>query len=487
MPARTTVIIGGCIVAYQEGRHRILENGVAAYRGSDIIHVGSEWQGEADATIDASGKLVCPGFISTHCHAVSHAGDRLVIDGGRRDFLRTGFLNYAPRRSEGGPGFSAADDPAASHRFGFATLLKGGVTTFVQLDGGPLDEGATILRVAGESGMRLYYSPVYSGGSYSFDANGTLVNSKDEALGIEGLKSAAKFIERNDGGFGGRLRGILVLDELFNASPRLLAETKSVARTLGTRITLHASEQLFEFHDILRRTGKTPVGWMGAEGFLGEDVILGHCVYVSGHSFTGYPFAGDLEILAGSGSCVAHAPVALSRRGVALESFQRYLDHGIKLSIGTDSYPLDIIGEMRAASIICKIADANNEAAQARDVFNAATLGGADALGRSDLGRICKGAKADFTIIDMDSLDIGPVKDPIRALIHSGSRDLVDTVIVDGTTLVEGGKLRMWNEKDVLSAARAGTERVWQKFEKYHWSGKPVEKVFPESFDSWEE
>lgn len=229
----------------------------------------------------------------------------------------------------------------------------------------------------------------------------------------------------------------------------------------------------------------TPVGWMEAEGFLGEDVILGHCVYISGHSYTGYPYAGDLDVLKGCGCHIAHAPVALSRRAVALESFQRYLDHGIKLSMGTDSYPLDMIGEMRAASIIGKIVDANNEAAQARDVFNAATIGGAEALGRSDLGRIAKGAKADFTIIDMDVLDIGPVKDPIRALIHSGSRDLIDKVIVDGRTLVEGGKLTMWNERESLEQARAGAERVWANFSKYHWSGKPVEEVFPESFEGW--
>jgi 5-methylthioadenosine/S-adenosylhomocysteine deaminase len=486
MGEATTIIKGGWIVAWQDDRHRILQNGVVVFRGSDIIHVGREWPGEPDRTIDAGGELVCPGFISTHCHAVSHAGDRLVIDGGRRDLLRTGFLNYVPRVA-GGPGFSALDNPEASHRFGFATLLKGGVTTFVQLDGGPLDDGATILKIAGESGMRLYYSPVFSGGDYSFDAHGRLLNSRDDAPGLAGLKTAEKFIERHNGSFGGKLRGMLVLDELFNASPALLTQTKATARALGARITVHAAEQLFEFHDILRRTGMTPVGWMEAEGFLGEDVIVGHCVYISGHSYTGYPYAGDLDALKGSGCHIAHAPVALSRRGVALESFQRYLDHGIKLSIGTDSYPLDMIGEMRAASIIGKIVDANNEAAQARDVFNAATIGGADALGRSDLGRIAKGAKADFIIIDMDALDIGPVKDPIRALIHSGSRDLIDRVIVDGQILVEGGKLTMWNERDILEQARAGAERVWANFDKYHWSGKPVEEVFPESFDRWKD
>jgi cytosine/adenosine deaminase-related metal-dependent hydrolase len=73
-----------------------------------------------------------------------------------------------------------------------------------------------------------------------------------------------------------------------------------------------------------------------------------------------------------------------------MESFQRYLDHGINVCIGTDVYPLDMLEEMRATSIVGKVIDANFESAHARDVFNAATLGGAKAIGR-DEGRHCGG------------------------------------------------------------------------------------------------
>lgn len=481
----TRAIKGGTIVAFQGGAHRILKDGIVVYRNGEIVHVGASWDGKPNEVIDATGMLVCPGFISVHCHAISHPGDRVVVDGGRRDFLRSGFINYVATRLAGGPGFSSVEDWDASHRFGFATLLKNGVTTVVQLDGGPLDEGATVTRIAGESGMRVYYSPVYNGGDYFFDAAGTLVCQRDEAAGLAGLRRAAAYIERRDGAFAGRLRGIFVLDELFNATPRLLSETKAAAKSLGVKATLHASEQLFEFHEILRRTGRTPVGWMEQVGFLDENVILGHCVYVSGHPLTGYPFAGDLEALRQSGAFVAHAPVALSRRGVALQSFQRFLDAGIGLAIGTDSYPHDIIAEMRAASIVGKLVDANNESASARDVFNAATLGGAAALGRSDLGRIAIGAKADFTIVDMNELTVGPMLDPIKALIHAGGGHLVDTVIVGGEVLVKARRLKVWDEHQILAEVRAGSDRVWSSFGDYHWSGRPIDEVFPQSFVPW--
>lgn len=478
-------IKGGWIVGFQNDSHVILNGGIVVYQDDEIIHVGPSWEGHLDSVIDADGMLVCPGFISVHCHAISHPGDRVVVDGGRRDFLRSGFLNYVPTKTDGGPGFSSPDNWEASHRYGIATLLKNGVTTFVQLDGGPLDDGQTMLRVIGESGIRAYYSPVFSGGDYCFDAQGALICQQDEEVGLDGLRRAILFIERHDGAWGGRLRGMLVLDELFNATPRMLSECKNAAKELGVKVTLHASEQLYEFHEILRRTGRTPVGWMEQEGFLGEDVILGHCIYVSGHPMTGYPFAGDLEALQRSGAFVAHCPVALSRRGVALHSFQRYLEHGVRLAIGTDSYPHDIIAEMRAASIVGKLVDASNESASARDVFNAATLGGAAALGRSDLGRIRKGAKADFCLVRLSSLRIGPVHDPIRALIHAGGGEAVDTVIVGGEVLVERGVLKPWDERSLLAAAQAGADQVWNAFARYHWNGASIDDQFAPSFAAW--
>ena len=109
--SRTTLIRGGTIVAWQDGGHRILEDGVVVYRGDSIVHIGRAWSGVADEVVEASGKLVCPGFISTHAHVSDHVGDRLVVDTGRRDFLRSGFLNYAPRRRPDGPGFSSPATP----------------------------------------------------------------------------------------------------------------------------------------------------------------------------------------------------------------------------------------------------------------------------------------------------------------------------------------------------------------------------------------
>jgi cytosine/adenosine deaminase-related metal-dependent hydrolase len=80
---------------------------------------------------------------------------------------------------------------------------------------------------------------------------------------------------------------------------------------------------------------------------------------------------------------------------------------GINLGLGTDTYPRDLIGEMRWASLVCTIVEHDLTVATSAEVFTAATLGGARALGRDDLGRLARGAKADVVIVDLRSLRIG--------------------------------------------------------------------------------
>jgi len=483
---RTTLIEHGTVVAFDGARHRILRNGVVAFRGDRIIHVGRSFDGHVDERIDATHQLVTPGFVTTHCHLRLNEGYRMVIDGGRRDFLRSGFPNYGGPREGSTRAFVHDQDNAVAVSFALMSLLRFGVTTAVEMDNGGQDDGATVARLAGECGIRLYYSPFFSAASYRFSSSGILEQVWDEARGFQGLERATRFIEQHDGRHDDRLKGLFVLNEFYASTPALRRAAIERARAMKRPLTTHFAEQVFEFHDTLRRHGATPVEVVAREGFLGPDVILGHCKFVSGHSLLGYPFEGDLALLADSGATVSHSPVAYARRGSALESFQRFLDAGVKMSMGTDSMPHDMIREMNVAAMVCKIVDKNNESAKAGDVFDAATLGGARALGRDDLGRLAPGAKADILLIDFDNLGIGPVLDPIRMLVHAGSGEMVDTTIVDGIVRVRGGRPLFWDEARVKADARAAAAKTWAGFPEFHWTGKRVEEVFPPSFEEWE-
>jgi 5-methylthioadenosine/S-adenosylhomocysteine deaminase len=487
IPASADILIsGGTIIAFDGTAHRRLEHGAIAITGNEIIHVGKTWDGTAARRIDAKGKIVIPGQISTHAHIGTHEGPRLLIDAGRRNFLRSGFLHFLPARSAGGPGFYSAADSRASLRYGFATLVRHGVTTVLAFGPGGADGGETMMATAAEFGLRLVWAPIASGGRYWLDDNGTVTREIDEKLGHTTLEAAGRFIEKNRKANDGRYSGVVVLDEYYVSTPSLRKEAKGLARSLGVPFSIHFVEQVREFTETMVETGKTPVECLADEGVLDNSTILAHAIYLAGHSLISYPMADDIGILGQAGTNVAHSPVAFSRRGVALESFDRYRKAGINVALATDTYPLDMFSEMRTATIMAKAADRNYEAAAAGDVFAASNLAGAKALGRPDLGRIAAGAKADIVIVDPGTLAFGVNPDPIRALVHLGAPENVDTVMVDGRILVEGGKLTMADQDEILAAATASSQKVWGAHQNYDPAKRTIDEAYPPVLADWQ-
>src|SRR2546427_383134 len=152
------------------------------------------------------------------------------------------------------------------------------------------------------------------------------------------------------------------------------------------------------------------------------------------------------------------------------------------VGLGTDTYPRDLISEMRWASNLCKIVENDFTLGTAADVFTAATLGGARALRRDDLGRLAPGAKADIVLINMRSFRMGPYRDPIKALVQCGTSDDVDQVIVDGETRVEDGHVVGLDEARLLAEAQAEADRLWATVPEWHWQGLTADQLSPQSF-----
>jgi 5-methylthioadenosine/S-adenosylhomocysteine deaminase len=267
----------------------------------------------------------------------------------------------------------------------------------------------------------------------------------------------------------------------FDACSDILVEVKRTADELNVPVHMHTSQSLFEFHDCLRRYNQTPVQFLNRIGFLDDRTILTHLLYTTLHPASGYPpgDASDLQIVAEQGAHVAHCSVVYLRRGRILGSFSRYRDMGINVPIGTDTYPQDMIEEMRWTALACKWADRNAAHGTAREVFNAATLDGARALGRDDLGRLAHGAKADVVIVDLSRLHIGPVDDPIKTLVYAADGSDIETVIVDGRLVVQGGQVPGIDEAELIR--KAGEAHLWQKrqFVDQHPRGVSGDILFP--------
>jgi cytosine/adenosine deaminase-related metal-dependent hydrolase len=342
--------------------------------------------------------------------------------------------------------------------------------------------GADLVRVVGDIGARVYLGPSFKSYSYAFDQAGRIQWDPDTQSGVAGLERAVAFAAKYDGAHHGRVRCMLYPAQLDTCSVELLKATRRAADENGLRMSLHAAMNMVEFQRILREHGRTPLQLLHDIGFLGPDVLLGHCVFHAHHSWAHYPYVDDLKLLAESGASVAHAPYKYAKMGIRLESFERYRHLGINVALGTDTFPEDLISEMRLAGLMCRFAEGSFRVGKAREVFEAATLGGAQALGRADLGRLAPGAAADIAIVDLRGVHFGAVHDPIKSLVEYGSANDIDTVIVDGRTLIQGRRALAVDESALMQAVQESGEHTWASVPDWHWKRATVDELAPMSF-----
>jgi cytosine/adenosine deaminase-related metal-dependent hydrolase len=301
----------------------------------------------------------------------------------------------------------------------------------------------------------------------------------DEPRALRALDHAVEFARRIDGTHDGRLRGYLFPYTLDASTPALLRAAKRAADQLGTHLRTHFSQSVAEVKDIQARYGKTPVDYLESLGLLSRNLLLTHALYIAGHGPYDDPEDRDLKRLAAAGVSICHCPAVYVRRGITLKSFSRYRRAGINMGIGTDMFPQDIISEMRWAAVACKAVEGTALAGTAAEVYEAATLGGARALGRDDLGRLAPGAKADIVTIDLEQLHIGPIVDPIKSLVHHASARDIRHVIIDGRTVVEEGRLLGVDEEALVAAAQAPYDAFKHQFSRWDRGRRPASALFP--------
>jgi cytosine/adenosine deaminase-related metal-dependent hydrolase len=476
-----TKLQGGVVVGFDGRSHVLIRDGVVVWEDDRLTFVGKAFSEPVDRTLQATDRLIMPGLIDLHWHAGVRANWRLISDHGHAQFFGAGFPNTeAGRRGAVYPMSEAEAETAAT--LNVLELLSGGCTTLVEV-------GATAMLVkhlalqAERFGVRAYLGPGYRSASHYRDAAGVVQYDWHEAAGQQGLEAACQFLSDHNGKAAGRIRGMLFPLQVDTCSRELLQATSKAAGELGVPVQIHTAQNLMELHQVLRQYGCTPVELLAESGLLGPGTTLGHCIMVSGHPQTHYPDGRDLDLIAAARANVAHCPVSLGRRGMHLHHLSGYLGRGINVGLGTDIHPFDLIREMRAAGLICKVATESPNAGTAREVFNAATLGGATALGRADLGRLCPGAKADLVIVNQRALHYGAVCDPIRSLVDCGVASDVETVIVDGQVVMEQRHIPGAPPlPDLLARAQQFAAAYWAAYPQLDWNGRTAAEAFPNAF-----
>jgi cytosine/adenosine deaminase-related metal-dependent hydrolase len=306
--------------------------------------------------------------------------------------------------------------------------------------------------------------------------------------GVGRMEQVVEMIREHDGAVNGLLRGLLSPAQADTSTEELLRKTQEYAEELKVPVTIHTCQAEWEVTNMMERVGKTPVAWLRDIGFLKENVILAHTMYLSGTRWTDLP-PDDVEIIAESGASVAHAPWVFGRDGIALDSFYKYQKAGINMTLGTDTCPQNMIQSMRLASIYSKAMEGGNpHTTTGADVFNAATLGGAKFLGREDLGRLAPGAKADIVIFSGDTMNMVPLRDPVNNIVFSAEMEDVETVIVNGRTVLEEGQVLGAGDrvKEINQRIQEAAEEVWSKIQTVDREGRTVNELSPLSFEPWE-
>ena len=417
-----------------------------AFQGNRIVHVGPGYNGPVAETVDGCNLMAMPGLINIH----SHPGMETAYRGLREEHgVRSMYMSGLFERYQA----YAADDElrAASAELAYCELLKSGVTSLVDI--GPPWQGWAELMA--RSGLRSFLAPAYASARWTVNNDYELKYLWDEVGGRGRFEAALKLVDSLAAHPSGRLSGVVTPAQIDTCSAGLLVDSALAAKERNLPFTVHIAQSVNEVNEMLHRHGKTPIQWAAELGLLGPSTILGHAIFLDHHSWIRWWSRKDIGLIAEHGASVAHCPSPFARYGQVLESFGDYVRAGINLGMGTDVAPHNLIEEMRKASSLARIAARDIHSVKLADFLHAATVGGAKALLRDDLGRLAPGRKADIVLVDLKCPEMSPARDPLRSLVFHAADRAVRDVFVDGRQVVASGRVLTL---DPLGAAQRMTE-----------------------------
>jgi 5-methylthioadenosine/S-adenosylhomocysteine deaminase len=322
-------------------------------------------------------------------------------------------------------------------------------------------------------------APMYRSARW-FTKNGHVVEYEwDEKAGEAAMAQAMKVLDQAAKHPSGRMSGMVAPSQIDTCAPGLIKDSFKEAKRRGLAMQIHAAQSVVEFHEITRRHGMTPVEWLASLDVLSDRTVIGHGIFLDHHTSVHWPATDDLGTLIDSGTMVAHCPVVFHRRGIAMQSVGEYIRAGVGIGIGTDTYPHNMLEELRAALITSRLMAEDVFDLRTADIFDAATLGGARMLGRDDIGRLAVGAKADLVLVDVTHPNMRPVRDPVRSLIYAAADRAVRDVFVDGAQVVENGRVTNVDHMGACAKLEEAQRRAEPGVAKTDWAKRDHSTISP--------
>ncbi len=480
-----TLIRGKWVIASDGETHHILEDGEVVYEGNRIIFTGHGYAEPVDEVIDAGNAVVGPGFVdldalfdldSTVLGFDNHPGWKKA-----RVWAST-YVEASPRD------VYTPEEEDFQHEYAMVQLLLNGITTALPIRSilyrewaETYQENANAAEAAARLGIRMYLGPSYRTGLPVVYPDESIGFHWDIERGMQGLENAIRFVRDFDGAHDGLIRGFLQPDRIEGCTEELLIETARAAEELDCPVRLHCCQGELEVEEVDKRWGKSSLELLHDLGFLSPRALLPHGQFLGGIAPTPEAIERELDWLTESGATIAHCPVVSARHGGILDSFGSYRERGVRIGLGTDTYPPDMILNMHVGVMTARAADGNMNVTAA-DYYHVATISGADAIGRPDLGRLTPGALADITIFDLDGFHLGQFVDPVQTMVLNGSGRDFKTVIVDGRKVVNDHRVPGIDTAAYHARAQQQYEKLIASYPERSHLHPPVEEIFTPSF-----
>ncbi|WP_020611669.1 8-oxoguanine deaminase [Sediminispirochaeta bajacaliforniensis] len=408
----------------------------------------------ADRVIDCSTHVVVPGLVNTHHHFYQTLTRNIPAVQNAKLFDWLVYLYEV---------WKHIDEEAVyySSLLAMAELLKTGCTLttdhhYLYPNNFAGDLMGLQFEAAETLGMR--FSPTRGSMSLSKKDGGLPPDSvvqTEEVILADSERVISQYHDRSD--FSMR-KVVLAPCSPFSVTEQLMKDSAALARQHGVRLHTHLAETLDENDFCVQVYGRRPVLVMADCDFLGDDVFFAHGIHFNDE---------ELDILAQTGSHIAHCPASNMRLGSGICRVSEMLPRGINVALGVDGSASndtsDLLGEARQAMLLQRVKYGSG-ALTAKQTFKIASENGARLLGYEKVGRLEEGMAADMAIWNVDRLEYaGALSDPLAALLFSGYDHGTAYTIVNGEVVVDEGCLVGFDERELTGKANAIAARLLEE------------------------
>jgi 5-methylthioadenosine/S-adenosylhomocysteine deaminase len=437
-----TLIRNGIVFPMVPERRDVLDPGSVLIDGDSIVTVGAVAEVDADPraagadVVDVTDSAVLPGLHNCHLHSglLRGTAESMALWDWLQAYVDPAHKALTPEIAR-----------AASRQCYAEGVLAG--TTSV-MDMWRFMEGSA--EVAAELGIRATLVP------YLADASGFDY--------FETIASNRRLLESQAVAADGRVRAWVGLEHLMYCTEECFAQAAELMDEFDTGLHTHASETTWEVEESLRRWGRRPIEVFHDRGVLGPRTVLAHCVWLSDR---------EIELLSQTGTAVAHCPTSNMKLASGVARVGDLRRAGVRVGIGTDGEKennnLDLIEEMKVASLLQKVTTLDPAAGDPWDTLALATSEGAAVLGLDDrTGTLEAGKRADVITVSLQGLHTTPVMhgDLFNVAAHlvfsATGRDVRD-VWVDGRPLLRDGVPLTFDVGRVRAEAQAAAEELFAR------------------------